>query len=233
MWVAGADGCPAGWLVIFRSLEGYPPKAQIFKTFAELLATRPARIAVDIPIGLPRLSEPGGRKADTAARKLLGPHRGSSVFPAPSRATLTATTFQQACEIEKRNSRPSKKVSQQTYNILRKIHEVDIIAREQKEIIFECHPEVSFWIMNKETGLEFPKRKTPGLHERRCLLVRHGYSSEFVGKRIGSSKEHSWDDLIDACAAAWTAERIFKKEAARFPKTSDFDDCNLDMAIWA
>ncbi len=245
MWVAGADGCPKGWLVVFRSTAGDPPRAEIFDTFAKLVAAGPAVIAVDIPIGLPLISERGGRKADREARKALGRDRQSSVFPSPSRPTIAATSFSEACEIELRNSKPPKKVSQQIYNIFDKIREVDAIARERRGFIYECHPEVCFWAMNGQAAMRLPKkvsrRKNPsglnetGLQERCNILVRRGYDMKFLTTRIGSSAEHGRDDLIDACAAAWTAERIFKKDKSltRLPGEPDLDPHGLDMAIWA
>src|SRR6266478_5457495 len=30
MWAAGADGCRAGWLAVFRCLDGQEPRARIF-----------------------------------------------------------------------------------------------------------------------------------------------------------------------------------------------------------
>jgi predicted RNase H-like nuclease len=244
MWVAGADGCPAGWLVVFRR-AGRQHRARIFRAIADAIVSpeQPRLIAVDIPIGLPDTSVRGGRAADREARRALGPDRQSSVFPAPSRPTLEATSFAEACDIEQRHSAPAKKVSQQVFNILRKIQEVDTIARHQPGVIFECHPEVSFSVMNNGVAMRLPKKvsrrkNSSGLHEngleeRRALLVGKGYTKSFLTTRIGSSDEHGLDDLIDACAAAWTAERILKGEAIRLPAKADIDGCGLDMAIWA
>jgi predicted RNase H-like nuclease len=245
MWVAGADGCPKGWLAVFRSTTGEPPRAQLFETFAEIVATGPAVIAVDIPIGLPEISERGGRTADREARKLLGRERQSSVFAAPSRAALAATSFEEACRIELRHSRPPKKVSQQIFNIFKKIREVDGFAKRHPDTIFECHPEVSFCAMNNNMPMRLAKklsrRRNPsglnvsGLEERSALLAQNGYTEDFVTKRIGRADEHSRDDLIDACAAAWTAERIYRKDPdlVRIPKVPDYDNHPLHMAIWA
>ena len=245
MWVAGADGCPAGWLAVFRSTVGELPHARIFPTFAELVATEPATIAVDIPVGLPKVSRRGGRHADQEARKRLGAARQSSVFPAPSRATLRATTFDEACTIEQKHSDPPKKISQQVFNILDKIREVDGLARQHPGLIYECHPEVSFLAMNSGVAMQLPKkvsrRKSPtgisgaGLEERRKHLVQCGYAEEFLTTRIGSAAEHGLDDLIDACAAAWTAERIFRNDGSLIvlPARPDPDEHNVCMAIWA
>ncbi|MEJ2623115.1 MAG: DUF429 domain-containing protein [Pseudolabrys sp.] len=138
MWVAGVDGCSAGWLAVFRSTNRDAPHAQIFDSFANIVAKGVAKIAVDIPIGLPETSKRGGRWADREARKMLGLDRQSSVFPAPSRATLKVSSFSEACEIEQRNSDPPKKVSQQAFNIIEKIREVDIIARQHSSLILNA-----------------------------------------------------------------------------------------------
>jgi predicted RNase H-like nuclease len=245
MWVAGADGCPAGWVVVFRSPEKQEPRARIFDSLSHVFSEpeQPRVVAVDIPIGLLGISPRGGRAADRECRKILGRDRQSSIFSPPSRATLVASSFLEACELEQVNSMPPKKVSQQTFNILAKIREVDDIAPRFKGRIFECHPEVSFWAMNGGRAMSLPKkisrRKNPdginesGLEERRRLLLDNGYTASFLAARLGSFKECGSDDLVDACAAAWTAERIFRCQARRFPETIEFDGHGLDMAIWA
>jgi len=193
----------------------------------------PALVAVDIPIGLPRISKRGGRAAEIEVRKTLGRRRQSSVFPTPSRATLKAGSFSEACAIERRHSEPPKGISQQTFNILSKISCVDIVARQRPGLIFECHPEVTFCVMNSMSPMKLRKKAKAGLEERRNQLTNNGYSKSFLISRIGRSAECGWDDQLDACAAAWTAERILNKAAIRFPLEPDLDDCELDMAIWA
>jgi predicted RNase H-like nuclease len=235
MWVAGADGCPSRWVVVFRSMAGNPPRARLCESIDDVFASpeRPTLVAVDIPIGLPATSEPGGRTADRDARKLLGRKRQSSVFPTPSRAVLAATSFAQACEIERRNSVPPKKISQQAFNLLGKIRKVDALVRRGAYSIFECHPEVSFWAMNNRVAMTHSKKKLCGLEGRRRLLLRNGFPESILTKRLGSYRDHSWDDLLDACAAAWTAERIAKGHAVRVPQVVERDDLGVEMAIWA
>jgi predicted RNase H-like nuclease len=234
IWVAGVDGCPFGWLAVFRSMTGDPPRARLFKSIKDVVAApeRPVRVAVDIPIGLSAVSEKGGRLADREARKVLR-LRKSSIFPAPSRPVLQARSAEEAREIEHRNSMPPKKLAKQVYFILPKIRELDAIAESHLGIIFECHPEVSFWAMNDRTEMPLPKKSSKGLADRHRILARHNYGQPFLTGRLGSHQEHSRDDLLDACAAAWTAERILKRHALRFPANPDLDDRGLDMAIWA
>jgi predicted RNase H-like nuclease len=40
------------------------------------------------------------------------------------------------------------------------------------------------------------------------------------------------DDFIDACAAAWTAQRVFDGAAERLPSNIERDSRGLDMAMW-
>jgi predicted RNase H-like nuclease len=243
MWVAGADGCRAGWIVVFRSIDGQVHRARLARSLVDVFTApeQPKIVAVDIPIGLLSISRPGGRIADRACRKILGPARQSSIFPPPCRAVLKAASFLEACEIERAHSLPPKKVNQQTFNILAKIREVDAIALQFRGSIFECHPEVSFWAMNDSQPMRWPKkgRKHPnshsgrGLTERRQLLLQNGFSDDFLTTSLGLKRDCGPDDFMDACAAAWTAERISNRTAARFPANSDFDELGLDMAIWA
>ena len=66
IWLAGVDGCPAGWLVAFGrpGAEVRPPR--VIERFADIVfsAERPAVIAIDVPIGLPKQSPAGGRLAE-------------------------------------------------------------------------------------------------------------------------------------------------------------------------
>ena len=65
-WLAGVDGCPAGWLVAFGRPNGEVRAPRVFAHFADIVtsAERPAIIAIDVPIGLPAHSPAGGRLAE-------------------------------------------------------------------------------------------------------------------------------------------------------------------------
>ncbi len=95
----GVDGCPAGWFFVALEASG-TMRCGVVRALQELVldVREPARLFVDIPIGLP--DGPGGRECDQLARRELGPRR-SSVFPAPARAVLDAVDYEDA----KRRSR--------------------------------------------------------------------------------------------------------------------------------
>ena len=99
-WLAGVDGCRAGWIVAFVRPSGEAVPPRVFAQFKDVLAApeTPAVIAVDIPIGLPERARHGGRAAENAVRPLLGA-RQSSVFSVPSRAALAAADYRDACRI--------------------------------------------------------------------------------------------------------------------------------------
>src|SRR5271166_2022286 len=95
--VAGVDGTPGGWAVIITQAG----RSVIRKvaTLSSILdgGTDFDIIAVDIPIGLLDAYEAGGRVCDRMARRFLGRPRSSSVFPAPVRSVLAATSWNDAC----------------------------------------------------------------------------------------------------------------------------------------
>jgi hypothetical protein len=104
---------------------------RLCSTLHELAYSEPVPqvIALDMPIGLP---ERGPRACDLEARRLLGPGRASSVFPAPIRPVLVATSYDDACQI--RLQVEGKKLSRQAWVIVPKIREVDDMLRDNSEL---------------------------------------------------------------------------------------------------
>ena len=119
--VAGVDGTPEGWAVVIMEAD-----RSVIRKVAALSnifdgATDFDVIAVDVPIGLLDAYKVGGRACDRAARQVLGRPRGSSVFPAPVRAVLAATSWEDACVRSRASAPDGKAVTKQTYAILPKI----------------------------------------------------------------------------------------------------------------
>ena len=186
-WFAGVDGCRRGWVAAFAQAVGGDVRVRIVARFADVLAApeAPSVVAVDIPIGLPERSGPGGRAAENAVRPLLGA-RQSSVFSVPSRAALAAEDYADACRIAFASSEPPRKVSKQLFMLAPKIREVDALLRDDAAWpprVFEVHPEIAFWRLNGERALHEPKKVKgrcyePGLALRRRLLVAAGFAEE-------------------------------------------------------
>lgn len=229
--VIGVDGCASGWIAASRDARGAISCRHV-NALAELLgeATRPRVIAVDVPIGL---LECGARDCDVEARRLLGVRR-SSVFPAPIRPILTATSQPDASRI--RRSVEGKGVSIQTWAIVPKIVEVDGCLRTdevRRWIVREVHPEVSFFFLNGERPMSVAKRKAAGQAER--LSVLRSWGGESIVDALARRRELHCkaDDILDALVALWTAERIARGSAISIPAQPPLDAYGLRMEMVA
>ncbi len=233
-WVAGVDGCRAGWVVVLaqqpiRSREAHHVRLCTRFDEALSLSPRPAVMAVDIPIGLLDAPQPGGRECDRQARRLLG-RRASSVFTPPPRALLAATRYEQV---------RSHGVSIQAFGILPKIREVDrLMTSELQTSVHEAHPELAFRSL---TGAPMQhKKKTPKGREERLLALEQ--ASGGLLSRITKAFENALktfkraqampDDLLDAYVLAWTAFRTTNGQASCLPTNPPVDKKGLRMEIW-
>ncbi|MBO6756754.1 MAG: DUF429 domain-containing protein [Roseibium sp.] len=238
-WVAGVDGCKAGWIAVLRRISAPGSETvHLFPAFSDLIDHTPhlAIIAVDMPIGLPDRVGFGGRGPEQAARKYLG-QRQSSVFSVPSRAAVYAEDYGAACRIALETSDPPRKVSKQCFHLFPKIREIDtLMTPDLEDRIHEVHPELAFWRLNGGREMQLPKkvksRANPaGLAERRALLAGCGISEAFLTQT--PPKGAGADDLLDAAVNALIAERILSGAAEPFPKEFARDAKGLRAAIWA
>jgi predicted RNase H-like nuclease len=238
IWLAGADGCRTGWVVVFVGASDV--RVRIEPHFANILAApeHPAIVAVDIPIGLPDRIGPGGRGPESAVRSLLG-ERQSSVFSVPSRGAVYAEDYREACRIAQETSDPPRKVSKQLFMIAPKIREVDAVLRANADAasrVSECHPEVAFWRLNGGRALSEPKKVKGSLYQPGLALRRHLLISAGLPEAVACAAPPAGaaaDDLLDALACATIARRIHAGIATPFPKDFAHDAYGLPMAIWA
>ncbi|MFG1208101.1 DUF429 domain-containing protein [Xanthobacter flavus] len=246
--LAGIDGCRGGWVVARWDGGGRLDLIRVARVEALFDAPdAPAIACVDMPIGLPETSEIGGRSAERAVRPLLGA-RQSSVFAVPARAAVMAGTgpgdekarFSAACAAALAHSSPPRKVSIQCFNLFPKIAELDELLLRRAELrdrLIECHPEVSFRIMNG-APLELAKKvksrpHPPGLDLRIGLLARAGMPVDLLQARTAAALGAGLDDFVDACACSVTAKRVFEGKALRFPDPPERDAFGLPVAITA
>ena len=239
VWVAGVDGCRSGWAVVFRDIDRWEsPRLALAERFRDILEApeAPQIIAVDMPIGLPERTGPGGRAAERAARPQLGP-RQSSVFSVPARPAVMCEDYREACSLALAHSDPPRKVSKQCFHLFPKIREIDALMTPALEArVYEVHPELSFWRLNGGHAMILPKKVKgrahgPGLAERRALLQSHGFEPEFLDQKRPSGV--GADDLIDASVNALIAEQIASGQAQSFPPDPPRDAKGLRIAIWA
>jgi predicted RNase H-like nuclease len=239
-WLAGVDGCKAGWIAVFVSPNHGDIRVRVLSRFADVFTEpeQPRVVAVDVPIGLPGHIGPYGRGPERAVRPLLG-GRQSSVFAVPSRRAVYAKDYRDACRLAQETSDPPKKVSKQLFMIAAKIREVDKALRGAPALIdcvFEVHPEVAFWRLNGDRALMEPKKVKgqphgPGLTLRRMLLADNGFSK--AAMEGDPPRGAAADDLLDALACAAIAQRIYSGVAVPFPNPPSRDEFGLPLAIWA
>lgn len=199
--IAGIDGCRGGWLAVIKDGDALEVRMvsseeELVTLFASCLI-----VAIDIPIGL---SERGPRSCDHHARRFLG-RRASSVFPAPLRPLIAVRDYIEANRMSHQLQR--RGVSKQGFAIVPKVEQIDRILQRHHELrgrVYEVHPEVSFAMWNGGEAIAASKRTPEGLAARRALASAH-FGAEIVATVPRGAHE---DDLLDALAALWTAERI-------------------------
>lgn len=208
----------------------------IIRSFAEVIATAVdvSILAVDIPIGLHAAASRGGRDCDILARKILGRPRASSIFPPPARPALAASSYLEAL-LKNRDSSPAGiGISRQCYGLFPKLHEVnEAMTPELQEKIREVHPELCFLEMNSGKSLPESKRTPEGLRHRLELIQLSGFLQIGDWLHRYPITQVAPDDILDACAACWTAERIHRGIAKRIPAIPEEDSRGLRMEMWA
>lgn len=236
--IAGVDGCPGGWLaVLVGGLEPRAARAAIVPDLPALLEAEAALIGIDMPIGL--MEAPGqARSADLAARAFLAErnlegHRapGSRVFAAPSRAHLDVLRAGGGYPAIRAAFPQGRRLSKQCFNICDRIAALDDLgAARHADRIWEVHPEISFAALAGRTLA--PKKSPAGRRARHQALSRIGFDLDELGASLGR-KARRWnaDDLLDACAAAWSALRIARGAHRTLPDPPERDSRGHRMAI--
>lgn len=227
--LAGVDGCRDGWVCVEEN--GAQVTAFIAPSFAQLLERLPksAIVAIDMPIGL---TEAGARECDREARRFLGAPRGSSIFPAPVRAALFDGAYQEVSEAHFQAD--GRRITKQTFGILPKIMEIDLVMRDRPGLqarVHEVAPEVSFMEWNGGRAMQFRKSRSAGRAERQALIdtIWPGIQED-LWEQLRSFRCHA-DDLNDAFAALWTARRIHSGHARGLPADPPVDRSGLRMQI--
>jgi predicted RNase H-like nuclease len=230
--VIGVDGCKFGWIAITLDTNSWvithtlhPDGVTLFSVYSESEV-----IAIDIPIGL---TEQGARACDQAARSLLGQPRSSSVFPAPIRPALAARNREEADLITREAD--GRGVGAQAWNIYNRVRDMDGLLRSSnrlRERVYEAHPEVCFRALNGGRSMTYSKHRREGLDRRRCLIDQYFGSDSFARVRLAYPKAQvSDDDILDAFAVCWTANRILRSQAVSLPEHPPFDAHGLPMRI--
>jgi predicted RNase H-like nuclease len=230
VWVCGVDGFKNRWCALLRNLDTDEFRARVV-SFQELLRLpeNPAIVAVDVPIGLLDVTPPRGRSCERLARKIVGAHRARSVVSTVGRVALAAATRAEAHLLSKAGGGIG--ISAHCWGLKDKLLEVDaVITPALQQVIHEVHPELSFREMAGRP-LDHSKKTLEGGQERVETLLVGGFPERGVTD-APTTLSAGRDDFLDACAALWTAERIYWGTAKRVPPLNEFDARGLDMAMW-
>jgi predicted RNase H-like nuclease len=227
MAVLGVDACRAGWVGALLDATTYD--VLVAASFGELWEQAAGRarlevVAVDIPIGLP---DDAPRLADLLARQRLPAGRKSSVYPAPTRVATEQTTHVEASAAN-REATDGMGLSIQAFHLVPKILEVDAAVRSGLgATVVEAHPEVCF--AELEPGCVVPSKRTrEGRASRAAALRAAGLEPPAYRRGQG----YAADDLLDACAVAWTARRRADGTATCLPDPPEVFSDGLPAAIW-
>ena len=223
--VLGVDGCPGGWVGAVLVPGAPRPRVVVAPTVELLVETVRADldiqvVGIDIPIGLPDSSI---RQADVLARRAL-PGRASSVFTTLTRPAYLAADRAAADAVNRGLS--GQGVGAQAFALRAKILEVDAWLRSRPTVdVIEVHPEVSFTTM---AGAPLPGKRTPeGQQARLDALAAAGIARPSVLKGSG----YATDDVLDACAVAWSAHRRATGEARWLPDPPEVFSDGIRAAI--
>ena len=236
MCYIGVDGCSAGWFMISEDDNGQL-RYELYDNIKSLWYDNEViQLAlIDIPIGL-KETGPEERRCDKLARKILN-KRKYSVFPAPCRQALKATSWGEANKINKKVR--GKGLSKQSWNISSKIHEVDDLIKTEtkvKHLFREAHPEIVFWALNNKNEMAFNKKTAQGYKERLDLLKSYISDVEaFINSILNEyyRKDLARDDIFDAIVLYLAAKLSNKSnwELVSIPAEPEIDPEGIRMEI--
>lgn len=221
--VAGVTPFRSKWLAASAKIVGAtfaPEEPRTFSSFKEILGEIPSysAIIVNAPVGYVETPGAERRTCDVQARALLG-RRGSTVHTSPSRVTLT-----------NENQMSTEKLDAVTAKLLSRYREVaSEMSPYRQRIVYEGHPELSFYQLNGDSPLRWSKNTKAGLDERAVLLVRKIPDIERIldSQLEGVPQKY----LLDCAALLWTARRVFGHAAMRVPAAAEWDSEGLRIEI--
>jgi predicted RNase H-like nuclease len=199
--IGGVDGVPTGWVVCVLTGEGRAREVSwsVVPDAAAVLDVTVGcdAVGVDIPLALPAGAM--RRDAEVLAAARLGPAR-SSLFPTPPAPVLAATSYAEACAAAQAVT--GRKISLQSWYIVPKIREFQAVALPPT--VVEAHPELTFRTMAPRVA--FASKKTArGAGQRIAALAEWADPARLLGDLPGAARI---DDVLDALATAWTAQRV-------------------------
>jgi predicted RNase H-like nuclease len=199
--VLGVDGWRGAW--VGALLEGRRVTLLALDDVAAVLAVPGVEvIGIDMPIGLP---EDTSRACDDEARRRLrGLGAGSSVFPTPVRAVLATDDYAEARALSRAATSPPRAPSAQAFQLVKSIRALDdALGEPPLDHVREVHPELAFRTLDPR--VRDPKVTARGLAQRLAALRA---VMDVDDALLDAPARVPAVDALDACAAAWSAQRI-------------------------
>lgn len=223
MRVLGVDVWAKGWVGV-ELHDGRFAGARIDTDLLALITATSTMscIGVDIPLGL---LAAGLRQADAATASLLGPRR-SSVFSTPPRPVLAEETYSAAAA--RHVELIGKGLSRQSFNLRTRLLEANELYDRDVFPLREVHPELSFAVMGGGPAAR-SKKTWDGQRDRVERLRSVGIE---LPDRLGAAGAVPTDDVLDAAAAAWSAQRIARGTATSVPDPPQLNERGQQLAIW-
>jgi predicted RNase H-like nuclease len=248
MKVAGIDGFKRGWVVVIK--DGSSATIHCVPDFPAVLAITSDcdKIAIDMPVGFLDCARARGRECEKEARLFLGSPKSRSVFSSPVRPGLVHDDYPSALAVNRAAAGTGIGINKQTFCLFPKMNDIDaVITPALQDRCKEIHPEVSFTALRDSVAAGDPdfvfleskkprrgqqQQKPLGQKQREDLLSRTGFVGLAELLADGKKKGAKPDDILDACVAAWSAERIHLGIARSLPSQPPRDSRGLEMAIW-
>tara|TARA_B100000809_G_scaffold248929_1_gene279559 strand:- start:1369 stop:2115 length:747 start_codon:yes stop_codon:yes gene_type:complete len=235
-WVAGLDGCKAGWFYILLEQDGDAIDFGVVDCVATLFKQQSiSRLWLDMALGF--CDDIEGRACEKAARKMLrakGVSRAASVFNPPSRQALYCETYEQANALNKQVV--GKGLSKQAWFIVPKMRELDGFLQQRPDLqscVDECHPEVAFAALNALAPMRFNKKTAEGYAERLAILCRYYPKAECVINDALAAyprKVLVRDDVVDAFVVAISA-KFSDTAVSCLPEQPQYDELGIGMRM--
>lgn len=232
----GIDGSKGGWCVAHLehgkfTIYHESKLCHILNRFEDIQS-----ILIDIPVGIG--SESVCRNLESVARNELKPYWSSSIFTPPIREALAEDTYAEACSVNAKII--GKKISIQSWNISRKIVEVDaylVSNPGKKDILHESHPEICFKYLNRGNLLFHRKNKKDSIGIRERLEILSWYYPEIYDvfnreKKRMNPKVARIDDLVDAICLGIVAQFGFEFGYEKLIGSEIKDEKNIEMSLY-
>jgi predicted RNase H-like nuclease len=232
----GVDWASKGWFGVILRDDG-DHTTDLFPSIWNLWQSHSDadQICIDIPIGLPT-DRP--RACDREAKQLLQ-DVNRRVFYTPTRAAIAERNLDAAKEV---NEEAGYSIQNQAWSQVPRIREVDGFLHATptaQDVLIETHPELCFFGLADRTLVVESKQTSAGINERLDLLSDEATDAEGIYEDATETflePEYAPlvsgpDDIVDALAAAVTAQREADQCETPPSGAHEVDDHGLPMQM--